>query len=758
MTTPPPPTQPDSEYLAALAEAAGFWGIAAGYHDVWGQWHATTAEVQAAILRSLGVATETAAALASAIEQRQWEEWSRLAPPVCVVSPVAPHLELSLRMPEALAHLPVQVDLRLEDGSKQRHLCVPETRENEDRAHLRGTQFVSRIVRMQSPPMGYHEAGFSVASQAPLTAHTRLIVCPDRTWLPEALAEGARRAGLAINLYGVHSAHTWGCGDFTALARVTDWVADHLGGSFLVLNPLCAIHNRGPYNTSPYLPNSVYYRNFIYLDVEAMEDYPASDPSMMLRARAEVRRQIEELNSSEFVEYERVATLKRRFLRLLFRRFVREELNRDTERAARFYEFLESEGAPLDRYAAYCALDEWIRRRSPQAWTWQDWPREYHDPCSEATRRFVAAHGREILFHKYVQWQIDVQLGRCQAHARERGLEIGLFHDLPLATDRCGAELWAYRPFYVSGCRVGAPPDDFSPLGQDWAFPPPDAGRHRADGYRLFAETIRHSARHGGALRIDHVMRLFRLFWIPDGMAATQGAYVRDRFEDLLRIVALESFRQRVLVVGEDLGTVEPWVRETLARFGILSYRLLYFEKNAAGDFHSPADYPAQALVTSTTHDLPTLAGFWRGRDIDARREAGLLPDEAAFHRLRQHREGEKQRLLDVLFRERLLPDWFPRLAAEAPELTGELHNAVTGFLVSTPSLLMALNQEDLTKETEQQNLPGTVHQYPNWRRKMKFSVEELETSAAARDFAQMFRHWLEKAGRRKAAPPAPQG
>ena len=202
----------------------------------------------------------------------------------------------------------------------------------------------------------------------------------------------------------------------------------------------------------------------------------------------------------------------------------------------------------------------------------------------------------------------------------------------------------------MAGCRVGSPPDDFSPKGQDWGFPPPNAARHREDGYRLFAESIRKNCRHGGALRIDHVMRLFRLYWIPDGCDATQGAYVRERSEDLVRILALESVRNQVVVVGEDLGTVEPAVRETLARFGILSYRLFYFEKNERGEFRRYDEYPRQALVSSTTHDLPTLAGFWVGADIEARRAAGMHRRRDAIARRFDDRAREKQKMLDVLF------------------------------------------------------------------------------------------------------------
>jgi 4-alpha-glucanotransferase len=264
----------------------------------------------------------------------------------------------------------------------------------------------------------------------------------------------------------------------------------------------------------------------------------------------------------------------------------------------------------------------------------------------------------------------------------------------------------------------------------------------------LFVESIRKNCRHGGALRIDHVMRFFRLYWIPDGADAAHGAYVRDHWEDLIRIVALESVRQRVVVVGEDLGTVEPEVRETLAHFGILGYRLLYFEKDARAEFRKKADYTPQALVSSTTHDLPTLAGFWVSEDIEQRRRAGVLPDEASYREQLAARAAEKQKMLDVLLAEGLLPPGFPRSAADIPELTGELHNAVIGFLASTPSMLLLVNQEDLTKEIAQQNLPGTTWQYPNWSRKMHFRIDELYSARQATDFVRMFRNWIEQSGR----------
>ncbi len=325
-------------------------------------------------------------------------------------------------------------------------------------------------------------------------------------------------------------------------------------------------------------------------------------------------------------------------------------------------------------------------------------------------------------------------------------MRIGLYHDLALATDRYGSDLWAHRRFYVAGCGVGSPPDDFSPTGQDWSFPPPNVRQHRADGYRLYTQSIRKSMRHGGALRIDHVMRLFRLYWIPQGHDAAHGAYVRDHADDLVRILALESVRNNAVIVGEDLGTVEPEVRRALARFGILSYRLLYFER-IDGAFKLPDQYPAQALAASTTHDLATITGFWTGADIDARLRAGTV-DRAAYDAQQADRVRDKQSLLDALFTVDLLPAGYEKEADRIPELTGELHYAIIGFLAKTPCVLWLVNQEDMTKEPDQQNLPGTTAQYPNWSRKMRWSIEDLTSLREARDCAAMVSYWIENTGR----------
>ena len=713
------------------------------YYDIWGKRHEASDEALKAILASLRLDTRDAAALERSWREHQAELKGLLLDPVSAVTEGEP-VRIKLRCGPAGEGGEAKMRLELESGEAREFSWPLAGLEPEEEGG--GT----RIAELPgSLPQGYHRIEVEVrCGGGPARRGVqRLIIAPGRAYLPERLSGGGRLAGIAVSLYGLRSARNWGAGDFTDLERLVRWAARELGVSIVALNPLHAIHNREPYNTSPYLPLASFYRNYLYLDVERIPEMVRSQAAKKLLARADVQGAIARLRQTEFVDYEGVARLKRVFLKLLFREFLRREWGPDTARAREFKKYVQREGELLERFADYCTADEILHQRDRNLWIWPDWPAEYQDPESEAVRDLARSHWRRVLFHQWVQWQIDLQLERVQRTAREAGMEVGLYHDLALATDSCGADLWAHRDFYARGCRVGSPPDDFSPDGQDWAFPPPLPDAHWRNAYELFAESIRNSSRHGGALRIDHFMRFYRLFWIPDGMPAREGTYVRDRFEDLMKVLALESVRGRFMVIGEDLGTCPPEVREGMARYGVLSYKLFYFEKGPDGLQRRPDEFPHLALVSSTTHDLPTLAGFWAGRDIEARRRAGLLPDDRWYERLLVERREEKRRMVETLVRDGFLPGDFPREAADWTELTGELHNAVIGWLCSTPSAVMLLNQEDLTKETEQQNLPGTTAEHPNWKRKMRLSLEELEGDAAA-GFVTMFRAWLDRTGR----------
>ena len=729
-------------YEQALDRAARQWGIESEFWDTWGHRHATSPDIERAILAALGVSAGTRESIDRALEQHQAQDWERLLPPVFVAGESAWSKGFPVSLPAALADAEASLNIRWEGGGMELRKLPLADLPPSGRAEICGATHIRKQVPIPAgAPLGYHDVEISIRVEGGFRRESmRLILCPDRTYIPHAIREGRRTAGLAIALYGLRSERNWGCGDFTDLEGVIDWAVTELGVTFIGLNPLHAIPNRQPFNTSPYLPVSTFFKNAIYVDVERIPEFRESKRAQAWLARPEVVTELRAVRSSPLVEYERVWALKLTALKLAFVSFLRKPRDRA------FEEYVEREGSLLDRFAVWSALDEYIHGRDPGVWIWQDWPAEYREPDSPAVAGFAKKHRRRVLFYKWLQWHAERQLARAQEHARVRGLAIGLYHDLALATDRCGSDLWGWRPFYVNGCRVGAPPDNFSPKGQDWSFPPPNTEHHRETGYRLFAEAIRKNCRHGGALRIDHVMRFFRLYWIPEKMDPKQGAYVRDRWQDLMHVLALESIRQKVMVVGEDLGTVTSETRHGLDRFGLYGYRVPFFEKIDGGEFRPPGQYTPHALVSSSTHDLPTLAGYWIGRDIEARRAAGLL-DENRYRDALAERRYDKQKLLNALFNEGLMPDWFPRDAGQVPDLTGELHNALVGWLARASSRMMVISFEDLLKETEQQNLPATTSEHPNWRHKVRYTVEQLRAGEAA-DYSRMFRNWLGRTGR----------
>jgi 4-alpha-glucanotransferase len=705
----------------AIRAAAEHNDVQQQFWDVFGKPHITAPETNRAILTALGFDCTSLESLNSSIAHTEAANWQRRLPPVLVLGENAP-VQIPTRAPHIFET--IHVEILTENGERHNFLIDLTKAPQQSTTEIAGVKYIERLIDLPVKlPLGYHEVRADGCDM-------RLIVGPDCAHGPRP----GKHAGLGISLYGLRSARNWGAGDFRDLRDLIDWAIPALHADFIALNPLHAIHNRAPYNTSPYLPNSIFYRNFLYLDVEAVAGYEAIRAAFETpETLAEIRR----LRADEIVEYEKVAALKRRALSLIFDAAPPPDA---------CHQWIAAEGDLLRLYSTYCALDEYLHAQDPTRWVWTAWPEPYQNPASPAVRDFAQSHAREILFHGWLQWLIDEQIAQVQQHARASGMSIGLYHDLALATDRQGSDLWAHRSFYIHNARVGAPPDGFSPTGQDWSFPPPDERRHREDGYRLYRESIRKTMRHGGALRIDHVMRLFRLYWIPEGHTAAQGAYVKDRPEDLVRILALESVRNNAVIIGEDLGTVEDAVRHTLADFGILSYRLLIFEKNDTG-FKLPAEYPAQALTSTTTPDLPTIAGFWTGEDIEARIRTGMA-DKKSGEAQQADRLLDRQHLLNALLAMNLLPPDHERDASRIPHLTPALHYAIMGYLASTPSVLWLVNQEDITRELFQQNLPGTTAEYPNWSRKMRWSIEDLSSVKEASDCAAMVRIWIEKTGR----------
>ncbi|MCK4729306.1 MAG: 4-alpha-glucanotransferase [Desulfobacterales bacterium] len=741
-----------------IDKLAASYGIEPEYIDNWGRTHPTTVETNKKILKAMGVVVDTPRQAKEAWLARLEQRASYLAEPAIVASLSALPKELAFQLPlEVQGAVPegLKVSLTITDEQgvtrnfsyTQKDLTYSGTiQPGSTTYHSFGVPFP------QLQALGHYRFYLSVSmGDQHKSQDISVAVCPDKAYIPPVLQGNGRTAGIAVSLYGVRSEKNWGVGDFGDLKEILDWVAEDLHGGVIGINPLHATFNRTPFNTSPYLPMSRFYRNFIYLDVPAMEDYQDAPEAQALVDAPKTQRLLSELRASETVRYEQVAELKQEVLKAVFQTFLKNHWNRTggkTDRQKELEEYIEGEDLLLDNFATFCALDSAIRSRDPKMWTWSQWPAEYQRPDTDAVQRFRQEYWQEVLFYKYIQWQLEKQLGQIQDYAKSRGMCIGLYHDLALAIDRFSADFWAYQDFFVSELRVGAPPDAFSQHGQDWGFPPPDMEKFREIGYDLFVKEIQKNCAFGGALRIDHVMRFFHLYCIPEGEPPRKGAYVSQPFEDLLRILALESVRNQVVIIGEDLGTVPVYIRDILGETNIFSYRLLYFEKDDQQGFILPQDYPELALVTVTTHDLPTLAGFWTHRDIEVRKEAGMFDNEQAVMKAAAERTADKKRLLGLLQELGLLPGDCSIDVNAYPEVTGELQNAVVGFLALTPAKLFILSQEDLFKETDQQNLPGTTAEYPNWSLKMKYTLEQLRKDPNVRTFCEMFRNWIDRSGR----------
>jgi (1->4)-alpha-D-glucan 1-alpha-D-glucosylmutase len=540
-----------------------------------------------------------------------------------------------------------------------------------------------------------------------------------------------------VQLYGLRSHRNWGIGDFTDLAALCER-SGASGAGVVGVSPLHALFPHNPAHASPYSPSSRLFVNALYLDVEAIEDFAECEAARELVGSPAFAARLAALREPSEVDYPGVAAAKREALELVYASFRTRHLQRDTARARAFDAYRRQRGETLERHALHEALQEHCFAHDRSAWGWPAWPERYRHPGAPAVAAFARSHRERVGFFAYLQWQAELQRATAARRARDGGLAIGLYADLAVSVDRGGAESWTWQGLYAAAS-VGAPPDAFNPEGQNWGLPPIVPSRLAATGFAPFIATLRANMRDAGALRIDHVMALMRLFWVPEGSTPAQGAYVRYPFDELLALLALESHRHRCLVIGEDLGTVPDEVREALAEHDVLSYRVLLFERDAGGGFRPPDAYPERALATASTHDLPTLAGWWEGRDIETRASLALID---AGERDRQHwsRGEDRARLLRALAANGSLPANASADPDAWPTMTAALAAAIQAYLAATPSALVIVQLEDVLLVREQANLPGTVDEHPNWRRKLPHAIDDALDGEAFRALAKRLR------------------
>lgn len=720
-----------------LDRLCAFYNIALEYTDIWGQRHITSTETKQALLAAMGVEIDAHTDLEAVLKASDSKLGQPLLPPVLVTrqSENTPHIPINYLTEHA--HRELDWVLILENGDHHSgRFCIKDL-------ETIATHPSSSITRYHfplpvQPPMGYHR--FEMIENGQLMGALRLIVAPTQCFQSAVLAKGGRVWGPALQLYALRSQRNWGIGDFVDLKTVLEMAAE-LGAAIVGVNPLNALFSHNPNHASPYSPSSRLNLNILYLDIETIPEFNECQAAQEAVNNPHFQARLRALRASEIVDYEAVSEIKLTILELLYRHFREHYLETDSPRGRHFQEFKAAEGASLYHYALFETLQAHFYKEDSHIWGWPVWPEPYRNPHTEEVAAFAAAHAKRVEFYEYLQWRLVGQLEAIGNRSLQLGLGVGLYQDLAVGVDRGGAEVWANQDLYAVHISTGCPPDDFNQNGQDWGLPPLNPKRLQEAAYEPFITTLRRSMRYAGAIRIDHVMGLMRLFWVPPNTSPKEGTYVSYPFEDLLGILALESHRNQCLVIGEDLGTVPNNVREAMASMGIFSYRLFYFEKDNHGDFKAPQDYPQQALVAINTHDLPTLNGYWQGMDLDLRDALDIYPSQEMRDAQIVERAQDRARLRMALERENLLPTDINVHSVSVPEMTPELSRAVHLYLAQSPAGVMMVQMEDVFAQVNQINMPGsTVEKYPNWRHKLALNLEEWLDDSRLQALAEVLR------------------
>ena len=666
--------------LRTLAERVG---VAAAYHDWVGNFVTVDDATIIAVLAALGIKADTEEDCAAAHLEQDRRHWSQPLPPT-VVATAGSECSFWVHVPHGA---PAHVWVRLADGTERGDIRQGEnfTPPFDLDGDLVGE---ATFVLPADLPLGYHRLHLRSGED---TADVPLIVTPAFLGMPARM--GARRGwGLATQLYSVQSQGSWGIGDLTDLTDLAVWAGSQHGADYVLVNPLHAAAPTAPMEPSPYLPTSRRFVSPLYLRVEAIPEFAS------LAKRGKIRKLRDAVRAKErksaIIDRDSAWAAKRAALKMVYK------VRRSAGRELAYQAYREREGAALDDFATWCALAE------KYGGDWRRWPAGLQHPASMDVAEFVRRRPRAVDFHRWLQWQLDEQLADAQSRAVGSGMALGIMHDLAVGVHPSGADAWALQEVLALGVTVGAPPDEFNQLGQNWSQPPWRPDQLETLGYQPFRALIETILRHAGGVRIDHIIGLFRLWWIPQGSPPTKGTYVRYNFDAMIGIIALEAYRAGAVVVGEDLGTVEPWVRHYLHDRGLLGTSILWFEVDPEARGPLPAQRWRELCLSSvTTHDLPPTPGYLDAEHVRLRHELGLLT-RTVEEELADDRAAQDAWIAEVR-RAGLLDE---NADEEATVL------ALYRYLALSPSRLLALALTDAVGEKRTQNQPGTTNEYPNWR------------------------------------------
>lgn len=663
-----------------LTELAAEYGVSTGYWDQSGRYIPSSRDALEGVLRALGADPTSDETVAESLRERRLRPWRRVLPPV-VVTTGGQYAHVWVHVPDGTS---ARVWIECEDGTivepAQSNRWV-DPRDVDGRIMGEATFVIPADL-----PLGWH-AIHAVTEDGSFSCP--LVVTPDRI-RPPALAGRSRLWGFMAQLYSVRSRRSWGIGDLADLADLAAW-SGRLGAGFVLVNPLHAADLAPPMPASPYLPSTRRFANPLYLRVEDVPEYaylPGRERKRIRKLRSGVRRLGDGLLDRDSSWQAKSAALE-----------ILRRVPLTPGRQARYDAYVTREGPGLIDFATWCAISE---ERGPR---WQQWPHGLRHPSSPEVLRWREEHADAVERHLWLQWLLDEQLERTQAAAVDVGMAAGVIHDLAVGVTADGADAWSLQDLLAPGVSVGVPPDMYNQKGQDWAQPPwhPEALADAA--FIPYRDMLRTILRHAGGLRIDHILGLFRQWWIPDGLTPEGGAYVAFDHSALLGILALEAHRAGALVIGEDLGTVEPRVAEELRDRGLLGTSILWFERWDGGLLRDPRDWRADAMASVTVHDLPPTAGYLAGEHVRIRDELGLLTNSAEEERVRDAVKTEEW--LELARAQGLLDSGDASLADQVVAL-----HRVVG---SSPARLVGISLADVVGDRRAQNQPGTHREYPNW-------------------------------------------
>ncbi|MDO5054119.1 MAG: 4-alpha-glucanotransferase [Pasteurella oralis] len=567
-------------------------------------------------------------------------------------------------------------------------------------------------------PLGYHQLVLHYANKQ---AECSLIIAPTSCYQPTELTQGKKLWGTFLQLYTLRSQQNWGIGDFGDLKQFIQHLAPYQA-DFIGLNPIHALFPANPDSASPYSPSSRQWLNIAYIDINQITEFQQSEDAQTWFNSTEVQARLSKLRSEDWVNYAEVIPLKLQGLRFAFAYFQHKA---NSMRRQAFADFLVRGGENLQVQATFDALHAHLMANFSEQWGWDFWDKKYQNYASDAVQQFKQANQETIQFYAWLQFIADEQLAECDALCKAHNMTIGMYRDLAVGVTGSGSETWAEKRLYCLNASVGAPPDILGPQGQNWGLTPMNPHVLQQQAYRPFIELIRANMRHCGALRLDHIMSLLRLWWIQKGDSAVNGAYVSYPVDDLIAILALESQRHQCLIIGEDLGTVPKQIVSKLKNAGILSYKIFYFEFDQHGHSRALNDYPYQAMTTLSTHDLPTINGYWRGYDFQLGQRYGVYPNPDILAILQRDRMQAKSKILARLVENQIAIEEGIDASLES-NISKKFNHQLQSYVSQVSSALFGLQPEDWLDMTEPVNIPGTSMQYPNWRRRLSADIPDL--------------------------------